>query len=97
MLIGKDCSLIDFCIGPCVSTVEESSERKFLKPFSGNRYKQMTWQLRNGDVLDLRNVRVCVSCNARYKEMKDGAWDYDYDCMEMMHDDAEIIIRKLAI
>lgn len=57
----------------------------------------MTWQLRNGDVLDLRNVRICKPCNDRYLEMKDGVKDYDYEYMEMMHDDAEKIISKLGI
>ena len=57
----------------------------------------MTWQLRNGDVLDLRNVRICNACNDRYLEMKDGVKDYDYEYMEMMHEDAAIIIKKLGI
>ena len=97
MLIGKDCTEIDFCIGPCTSTLEETEHCKWLKPYSGDRYKQLTWQFRNGDVLDLRNVRICKSCNDRYLKIKDGVRDYDYDYMEMMHDDAAIIISKLGI
>ena len=97
MLIGKDCTKIDFCIGPCTCTLQETQDHKWLKPYSGNRYKQMTWQLRNGDVLDLRNVRICKPCNDRYLEMKDGVKDYDYEYMEMMHNDAAKIISKLGI
>lgn len=97
MLIGKNCTEIDFCIGPCSCTLQETQHQKWLKPYNGNRYKQMTWQLRNGDILDLRNVRICKACNDRYLEMKDGVSDYDYEYMEKMHEDAEIIIKKLGI
>lgn len=97
VLIGKDCSSINYCVGPCNCTLEETEDRKWMKPYDGKRYMQMTWQRANGDIVDLRNVRICKPCNDRYLEMKDNVRDYDYDALDRMHQDADKIISKLGL
>ena len=80
-----DCSSIRFCCGPCTSTAEETPERMFLKPKSGNRYARFTWETQDGTLLDLVNVRMCRSCCHRYMEIMDGVAAFDFKAI----DDAE--------
>ena len=93
-LLGFDCSHILYCAGPCTSFVEEIHSRTHLKPHSGGRYNQLTWETGHGVLLDLRNVRICSSCIDRYHDMKEGVSNFDADEIERMHTDADVIIKK---
>ena len=92
-----DCSSIRFCCGPCTSTAEETPERMFLKPKSGNRYARFTWETQDGTLVDLVNVRMCRSCCHRYMEIMDGVAAFDSEAIEMMQRDAQRVIEKLRL
>lgn len=96
-IIGMDCSDIRFCCGPCNSTVEEHADCIFLKPNDGQRYARFTWNLFDGTIVDLRNVRMCRSCCHRYTEMHDAVGDHDFEAIEMMQRDAQAVLTKLKM
>ena len=94
-----DCKNIRFCVGPCNSTLTESSlpghERIFLKPYPpGKRYKAFEYRLLNGKFIELQNLRMCSSCVDRYNELIHADKD-DERAREMMHGDAMTLRRKL--
>ncbi len=94
-----DCTHIRFCVGPCNSTLTESSlpghERLFLKPYTpGKRYKKFSYGLQNGKCIELQNLRMCSSCVDRYNELMHSDED-DERAREMMHRDAMALRRKL--
>jgi len=95
--LGMDCSSIPFCCGPCISKIKENPERPFLKPYDGGRYARFTWTAKDNTLVDIRNVRICRPCCLRYKEMQDGVRDFDFESIEIMHRDADVVMRKLGM
>ena len=96
-LTGMDCSHIMFCCGPCVSKVQETAGRLFLKPMDQKRYACSSWLMHDGSVLRLCNLRMCRSCCDRYLEQWDEIQYDDADSIKSMQWDAEMIIKKLGI
>lgn len=80
-----------FCVGPCISKDEETTEKKFLKPYSGGKYKEFCYPISVESRLILKNVRICDSCNRRYLEF----WDENE--IESLKKDAQTILNKLKI
>lgn len=73
-----------FCGGPCNDRQCETSERRWLKPRSGGRYRMFSWVLSDGTRIEAVNLRVCSFCNDRYKEMEnDSNWNH-YDGMAVL-------------
>ena len=91
MRVGMNCSHIDVCCGPCADKVPEGNH-PYLKPYSGGRYEKFTWKTERGVYVDLYSVRMCRTCCHRYMEIMDGVDDHDFECMEMMHRDAEAVL-----
>ena len=71
-----------------------SSERIFLKPYSGGRYASLTYYLYSGVKITTQNVRLCAMCNQRYMEQQHDT-DADGWALKTMHNDAMAIYRKL--
>jgi len=96
-MIKINCSNINYCVGPCNNTQEETTDHKWLKPFSGGRYEQFIWKTKTNKLLKLYNLRICNSCNQRYLEMHDGVSENDPSSISRMHKDADQILTKLSL
>ena len=80
-----------FCVGPCSSKDEETTEKKFLKPYSGGKYKPFCYPISENCNLILKNVRICNGCNHRYLEF----WNENE--IDSLKRDAQTILNKLEI
>lgn len=86
-----DVSDMKFCVGPCNSKEEETTEKKFLKPYSGGMYNEFWYPISEECNLILKNVRICKCCNNRYLEF----WEEDE--INFLKEDAQVILKKLEI
>jgi len=89
--IVVDVSYTKFCVGPCNSEEKETTKNKFLKPYSGGKYKEFCYPIDEDSYLILKNVRICCSCNQRYMEFNDE------NDIESLKQDAKTIRQKLGI
>lgn len=86
-----DATDMKFCVGPCSSKEEETTEKKFLKPYSGGEYKEFCYPIGEECNLILKNVRICNCCNRRYLEF----WKENE--IDSLKADARVILKKLEI
>lgn len=86
-----DVSDTKFCVGPCISEEKETTKKKFLKPYSGGRYKEFCYPIGKNSYLILKNVRICANCNSRYLEFSEEKDN------ESLKQDAKTIREKLGI
>lgn len=89
--IVVDVTDMKFCVGPCSSKEEETTEKKFLKPYSGGKYEEFCYPIGEECNLILKNVRICNSCNHRYLEF----WEENE--IDSLKGDAQTILKKLEI
>ena len=63
-MIKINCSNINYCVGPCNNTHEETTDHKWLKPFSGGRYEQFIWKTKTLKIkkisLELRMKKITL-------------------------------------
>ena len=86
-----DATDMKFCVGPCNSKEEETTEKKFLKPYSGGKYKEFWYPVGEECNLILKNVRICNSCNHRFHEF------LEENEIDSLKGEAQTILKKLEI